>query len=410
MRYESVWIEITPRLLAAALVSVLSAGMAWGQATVGGCQVFPTNNIWNRTIDNLPVHSRSHDYIVSAGLGRPLLVDPSIPFNVVGPGQPMLNLAKLEETDESDPGPFPIPEQPLIEAPHDSHILIVQTGTCKLYELYAARPSAGGWIVGSSAIFDLTSNRLRPDGWTSTDAAGLPVLPGLLRLEEVKSGSIRHALRMTVPKSQRAYVWPARHYASKLDNGALPPMGLRLRLRKDVDLSGFSKDAQVILLALKRYGMFVTDNGQSFFITATLDPWPQPLLDELKQIKSDVFEAVDESELMLNPNSAQAGPLPPFGEVQVEYAPALNLDLSQGTVFVTTLKGDAKLGAVQNGTPGQMITLRICQDAAGRHQFVWPARVTGAMSVGLAAGKCSAQSFAVSGDELFATGPGSLNQ
>jgi hypothetical protein len=398
------------RLLAAAALLALAAGAVWGQATIAGCQIFPANNVWNRRIDTLPVHMRSQDYILSGGLGKRLVVDPSMPLNVVGPDQPMVRIAKIEEADESDPGPFPIPENPLIESGGDAHMLILQTGTCRLYEMYAAKRVAGQWTASSTAIFDLGSNRLRPEGWTSTNAAGTPVLPGLLRYAEVQSGEIRHALVMTMPKTQRGWAWPARHFGSKNANPVLPPMGTRFRLKRDVDLSGFSREAQVILLAMKRYGLFLTDNGLPFNVSATPGGWPEPLLIELTQIHSDMFEAVDESDLQLSADSGQAGPLPPSGEARVEYAQTLSLNLSQASLFVIELKGDAKLIAIQGATPGQQVVLQICQDAAGNHKFTWLAGISGAMTVGEAAGKCSTQSFVATTGGLYATGPGGLDQ
>jgi hypothetical protein len=402
--------ESAARLLAAVALLSLGAGAVWGQAIIAGCQVFPANNVWNKRIDALPVHTRSQDYIRAAGLGKKVVIDASVPINVVGPDQPMVPIAKIAELDESDPGPNPIPETPLIEPGGDAHLLILQTGSCRLYEMYGAKREAGQWTAGSTAIFDLTSNRLRPDSWTSTDAAGMPVLPGLLRYAEVQSGEIRHALRMTVPKTQRAYVWPARHWASKNESPTLPPMGTRFRLKRDVDLSGFSRDAQVILLGMKRYGLFVTDNGLPFNVIGAPDQWPDALLSELNQIKSDSFEAVDESELQISANSGQAGPLPPSGVLQVDYASNLSVDLSQAAVFVIVLKGDATLTSLQGATPGQQVVFQICQDAAGNHKFAWPAGVLGAMTVGAAAGKCSTQSFVATAGGLYATAPGALNQ
>jgi hypothetical protein len=187
-------------------------------------------------------------------------------------------------------------------------MLILQTGVCRLYEIYQAKRQGDWWTASSTAIFDLRSNHLRPDGWTSADAAGLPILPGLLRYEEVKSGQIRHAVRMTVPRSQRAEVWPARHFASSDSNSSLPPMGLRLRLRRDFDISGFSAQARVILVALKKYGAFIADNGSAFFFTAAPDGWPRGLLNELKRVKSDDFEAVDTSSMAIARDSGQAVP------------------------------------------------------------------------------------------------------
>jgi hypothetical protein len=286
-----------------------SAGNA--QPVIGGCAIFPADNAWNHPIDELPVHPRSSEYINTAGRGRPMHVDASLPFNVVGPDQPARPLANVSSPAESDLEPFPIPANPAVEtSSEDAHMVILQTGVCRLFEIYQAKRQGNSWTASSTAIFDLRSNHLRPDGWTSADAAGLPILPGLLRYEEVKSGQIRHAVRMTVPRSQRTYEWPARHFASSDSNTSLPPMGLRLRLRRDFDINGFSPQARVILVALKKYGAFIADNGSSFFFTAAPDGWPRALLDELKRVKSDAFEAVDTSGMIIARDSGQAGPLP----------------------------------------------------------------------------------------------------
>jgi hypothetical protein len=190
-------------------------------------------------------------------------------------------------------------------------VLVVEADTCRLYELFAAHPRQRGkkWKAGSGATWDLGSNALRPSTWTSADAAGLPILPGLVRWDEVASGAINHALRFTVSRTQRAFLWPARHQASSATDPSLPPMGLRLRLRADVDISGFSASNQVILTALKRYGMFVADNGSSWFISGVPDPrWSDDDLHQLGAITGADFEAVDESGLMIDPDSGQTQP------------------------------------------------------------------------------------------------------
>ncbi|MCD6291496.1 MAG: cellulase family glycosylhydrolase, partial [Anaerolineae bacterium] len=212
----------------------------------------------------------------------------------------------------SDPGPYPIPPDAPIEGGRgsdgDRHVLIVDRDHCMLYELYDAWPQPdGSWHAGSGAIFDLNSNALRPAGWTSADAAGLPILPGLVRYDEVAAGEIRHAIRFTAPRTRKAYVWPARHYASDLTAGRYPPMGQRFRLRADFDISGFSPQAQVILQALKRYGMILADNGRAWFISgAPDDRWDNDVLHELHQVHGTDFEAVDASSLIVHPDSAQA--------------------------------------------------------------------------------------------------------
>ena len=212
-------------------------------------------------------------------------------------------------------GPYPIPTDAPIEGGPDSegdrHVLVVRRGACDLFETWNSWPTPdGSWYAGSGALFDLHSNALRPDGWTSADAAGLPILPGLVRYDEVAAGTINHALRFTVPQTRRAYVWPARHYASDLTGAQYPPMGQRFRLKASFDISGFSPANQVILRALKTYGMFLADNGSAWYLSGVPDPrWDD---DDLHTLQTGVhgrdFEAVDESSLMIDPNSAAAHP------------------------------------------------------------------------------------------------------
>jgi len=285
--------------------------------------VFPANNVWNRRVDTLPVDPSSQAYVnnigATAGLhpdfgagtwdGGPI----GIPFATVPGTQPFAPITFIWYGDESDPGPYPIPPSAPIEggsnSTGDRHVLVVDTSSCILYELYYAWPQPdASWEAGAGAVFDLTSNALRPAGWTSADAAGLPVLPGLVRYDEVASGKIEHALRFTVPRTRRAYVWPARHYASTSTDSTRPPMGQRFRLKAGFDISGFSPANQVILTALKTYGMFVADNGSAWFLSGAPDGrWDD---DDLHNLQTGVhgadFEAVDESSLMLDPSSAQA--------------------------------------------------------------------------------------------------------
>jgi uncharacterized protein (TIGR03437 family) len=229
--------------------------------------------------------------------------------------QPRLPV-RFRYADESDPGPYPIPTNPAIEggaaASGDRHILMVDRDNCKLYELFAAaRESGGAWQAGSGAIFDLRSHALRPAGWTSADAAGLPILAGLVRYDEVASGEIRHAIRFTAPATRRAYIWPARHYASSRTGLEYPPMGQRFRLRADYDISGFPREVQVILRALQRYGLILADNGSPWFLTGVPDDrWDNLVMAEIKKVKGSALEAVDVSSLMINPNFAQARQTP----------------------------------------------------------------------------------------------------
>ena len=219
--------------------------------------------------------------------------------------QPKLRV-QFQYPDESDAGPYPIPRDPPIEggpkAPLDSdrHILMIDYHNKKLYELFNAVPTKDGWRAGSGAIFDLTSNQLRPAGWTSADAAGLPIFPGLVRYDEVmEKGEIRHALRFTVRRTQRGYIGPARHWASRSRDRNLPPMGLRVRLRADYDTSRFPKSARVILECLKKYGMLLADNGGNWFITGAPDPrWNDDDLHTIKRVKGSDLEAVDTGPLV----------------------------------------------------------------------------------------------------------------
>jgi hypothetical protein len=311
-------------------LSLLAAEPAGAAPSVGGCDVFPADNIWNARVDGLPVHASSDRYVASIGAheslkpdfgaglyeGRPM----GIPYVVVPANQPMVPIlfkpfGDEEEVnaDESDPGPFPVPRDAPIEGGKDStddrHVLVVQERSCLLFELYKAVPNAdGSWSAVASAIHGLRGNALRPDGWTSTDAAGLPIFPGLVRYEEVAAGEIAHALRFTAPRTQQAYVWPARHYASSTKDAALPPMGQRFRLKAEVDISGFSPANQVILRALQTYGMILADNGSPWFISgAPHGSWNNDeLQDELRKLKGSDFEAVDVSSLMRNADSGQA--------------------------------------------------------------------------------------------------------
>ncbi|MGA2320431.1 MAG: hypothetical protein ABSG95_06780 [Solirubrobacteraceae bacterium] len=268
----------------------------------GGCPVFPAGNALNEDISRAPVDPKSASYISAIGAGGHLHPDfgtnPSygIPYTVVGPHQPRVPIKFTEFSEESDPGPYPIPPNAPVEGAGeegDRHVLVLQEGTCKLYELYSARRDANGWEAGSGAVFDLHSNALRPDGWTSADAAGLPIFPLLVRYREVRSGQIDHALRVTVDRSQRGYIHPATHFASGSSDPSLPPMGLRLRLRASYSLAGYHGEALVVLRALKRYGLIVADNGSSWYITGAPDPrWNDEDLNQLKRVPGAAFEAV----------------------------------------------------------------------------------------------------------------------
>lgn len=287
-----------------------SGGSSGGVAPTAVGQVFPADNPWNRDVSSAPVHPDSSAFIASIGADTGLHPDfgtvwngapNGIPYVLVdGATQARVPITFTAYGNESDPGPYPIPTNAPIEGgpsgTGDRHVLCVDTTGRKLYELFNARPNgSGGWDADSGAVFDLQSNALRPAGWTSADAAGLPVFPGLIRYDEaVEQGEIRHALRFTVVRSQRGYVDPARHFASSSTDPTRPPMGLRLRLKASVDISGYPAEVQVILRALKRYGMFVADNGSNWYLSGAPDSrWSDSNLARLSQIKGRDFEVVD---------------------------------------------------------------------------------------------------------------------
>jgi hypothetical protein len=298
------------RLLPLACLTVLLSGSsaeALRMPAAPRCEIFPKSNPWNRRVDRLPVAANSAEIISSMGTERGLHADfgsglwegapIGIPITVVGRGTPKSRVS-LEYADESDRGPYPIPRGVPIEGGYrsdgDRHALIVDRDSCKLYELFALYPRGRGWRAGSGAIWNLRSNRLRPAGWTSVDAAGLPILPGLARYDEVRRGVIDHALRFTVRRTRRAYVYPARHFASSSDDPSLPPMGLRVRLKASFDVSGYPRQARVVLTALKRYGMLVSDNGSDWFVTGSPNPgWRNDDLRTLGRVKGSEFEVVD---------------------------------------------------------------------------------------------------------------------
>ena len=288
---------------------------------IGGIQIFPADHIWNVPVDQLPVDSRSADYISTIGTTKYLHPDfgsglydggpIGIPYNIVNKSV-IKQSVTFDYGDESDPGPYPIPFNPLIEggggSVGDRHLLMVHQDERKVYELYAAEKQPdGSWHAGSGAIFNLSGYELRPAGWTSTDAAGLAVLPGLVRYDEVSAGEITHAIRFTVPQTQKAYIWPARHYASSLTDPRYPPMGQRFRLKASFDTSGYPPQARVILEALKKYGMILSDNGGTWYISgAPDDHWDNDALHTLQQVRGSDFEAVDETSLMIDPDSGRA--------------------------------------------------------------------------------------------------------
>jgi hypothetical protein len=275
--------------------------------------VLPANNRWNQRVDQLPVATDSGTLIASIGLGATVHPDfgsglyagepIGIPFKVVSKHTRRVPVT-FDYSSESDHARYPLPRGVPIEggpsSTGDRHVIVVDKDSCRDFELFHAHPLAGGkrWHAGSGAIFDLRTNRLRPAGWTSADAAGLPILPGLARYDEVAQGSIDHALRFTAPRTRAAYVYPARHFASSSHDPALPPMGLRVRLKAGVDISRLPRQAQVVAEALKRYGMILADNGSPWYISGAPDRhWNNDALHLLDRLSGRDFEVVDTSSL-----------------------------------------------------------------------------------------------------------------
>lgn len=309
------------------LVIAFAGGLAFSSSAatnppmLAGCPVLPFDSIWNTPIDTMPVLADSAMYINSIGRDTGLHADfgsgtwnggpIGIPITIVDNGQSPVNVV-FDYSDESDAGPYPVPAAAAIEGGPDSdgdrHILLLNHTNCRLYELYYAWPQQdGSWTAGSGAIYDLNSNALRPDRWTSADAAGLPILPGLVRYDEVAAGEINHAIRFTVNQTRKAHVWPARHDASSLAGSQYPAMGQRFRLKAGVDIRGFSTPVQIILKAMKKYGLILADNGSDWFLSGAPDSrWNNDVLRELGMIIGNDFEAVDTHSLMLNPNSGKA--------------------------------------------------------------------------------------------------------
>ncbi|HEX3057530.1 MAG TPA: hypothetical protein VHP82_15460 [Gaiellaceae bacterium] len=305
---------MTRVLLVCAAVLLLGGGSAQALRLPGApaCPIFPANNPWNDRVDTLPVAASSAQMIASIGVDTGLHPDfgsglydgepIGIPFDVVSRSTPRSHVS-FDYSDESDHVAYPIPKTVHIEGGRassgDRHAILVDKSACRLFELFALYPTAsGGWKAGSGATWDLRSNHLRPAGWTSADAAGLPIFPGLARYDEVARGVIDHALRFTAERTRRAYVYPARHYASSSSDPTLPPMGLRVRLKASVDISGFPRQARIVLQALKTYGMILADNGSNWYISGAPDPrWSNDALHTIGRITGSDFEVVDTSSL-----------------------------------------------------------------------------------------------------------------
>jgi hypothetical protein len=344
---------ITSKTTLAVLVLAAVSAVPAAAQTLDGCAVFPSNNVWNTPIDTLPVHSSSPAWVSTIGSTRGLHPDFSnaggygIPFITVPQGQAKVAVS-FQYADESDPGPYPIPANAPIEggpsSTGDRHVLVMERGTCILYELYSAsKQPDGSWQAGSGAKFELALNKLRTAGWTSADAAGFAILPGLIRYDEVASGEIKHAIRMTAPQTKREYIWPARHYASSLTGTQYPPMGVRFRLKANFDISPYPADVQVILRALKKYGAFLADNGSAWYLSGAPDTrWNDDTLHTLGQVLGSNFEAVDESSLMVDPDSGAVSLTTALSSVQLN--PSQMIGGSSGSAHSVVLSGPAPAG------------------------------------------------------------------
>lgn len=305
------------RRLAVTLVAVaaLAAPMTVACTPVtgaSGCYLLPDSNVWHADVSRLPVNSRSAAWLAASGGSSGLRIHPDfggpygIPYTIVNGLHPKVAVT-FDYADESDRVPYPLGSDTRIEGGSDAHALVLDNSTCKLYETWATSTNGRTWSAGSGAVYDLRSNALRPDGWTSADAAGLPILPGLLRYDEVASGRVDHAIRFTVSRTAAAYIWPARHQAGSGSINNLPPMGARFRLSANYPTRGLRPDTVAILNAMKKYGMIVADNGSNFYFQGATDPrWSNDMLDQLKAVPASAFEAIDESSLQLAANSGQA--------------------------------------------------------------------------------------------------------
>ena len=287
-------------------------------AVVAALQVYPPDNPWNQAVERWPLHPNSRNIIASIGAGKPLRGNYDMAYVLVPPGQPKVDVKLTDYPEESDPGPYPLPDNVPIEgwptcsredprmqgqtlddiqrdklnAGGDRHAIILDPSNRMLYEFWQMKKTARGWQAAQASIFDLKSNRLRPDGWTSSDAAGLPIFPAIVRYDEIRKGMVQHAMRVTVRRSRKGYVAPATHFASRDNSENLPRMGERIRLKRDFDIAHFSPAAQAVLKGLKQYGMFVADNGLDWAISIAPDPRIPVLHEELRKVPGSAFEVV----------------------------------------------------------------------------------------------------------------------
>jgi hypothetical protein len=373
-------------VVAALTLAVAAPAAGAPSLASSGCPLFPADNVWHADVSRLPLHPRSGAYLASMGTGAGIHADfgsgtweggpIGIPYTVVAAGQARVPV-RFGYAGESDPGPYPIPPDAPVEggpdAAGDRHVLVVQAGSCRLYELFDAHREGAGWRAGSGAVWNLRSNRLRPAGWTSADAAGLPILAGLVRYEEVARGRIDHAIRVTVDRSQAGYLWPARHQAGQ-GGASLPPMGLRLRLKAGVDVGGFPGQARVILQAMRTYGLVVADNGSSGFIGGVPDErWDNDALHQLGRVTLADFEAVDTAPLRVSPASAAFRGAPrttPAPDPALDAAARADGPRGSGSPAVLPQILAAILGVVAAALAFRQVTLRSRRGrhpAAGRH-------------------------------------------
>jgi hypothetical protein len=331
---------------AVALLAGLAATPAQARPPAGApsCPSFPADNVWHSDVSRLPVHARSAQWLAASSASTRDLHpdfgpsgDPATPYGI-----PYLAVAgthakvsvDFDYADESDPGPYPFGADTEVEGGRNSggdmHAIVIDRDTCKLYETWSTTQDASGWHAGSGAVFDLRSNALRPAGWTSADAAGLPVYPGLLRRDEVLAGHVDHAIRFTVARTDRSYVWPARHQAGAANDPTLPPMGARFRLTAGYPLTGLRADTQIVLRAMKKHGLILADNGSNWYFQGTADDaWNTDFLDELKDIPASAFEAVDASSQMISPSSGAVRSYPTLRELRLRwYRPWLRRSLT----------------------------------------------------------------------------------
>ena len=316
------------RLLVGAglLLAVASPAWAGAPSAAPNCPILPADNVWHADVSALPVNAHSGAWMASTNGASTHLHpdfgssgDPNAPYGIPWVAVPDSHgkvTPSFDYADESDPGPYPFgPDTPIEggqQSSGDRHAVMLDRDTCVLYELYAANWNGGHPTAGSGAVFNLKSNALRPATWTSADAAGLPILPDLLRLEEVQSGHVDHAIRFTAQRSDKSFIWPARHQSGSANDPSLPPMGARFRLRADFNMAGYRPDTQVVLRAMQHYGLILADNGSNWYFQGeAVNNWDDGFISDLKRVPAAAFEAVDESSLMVDPNSGQYRGAPP---------------------------------------------------------------------------------------------------